>query len=303
MANGSTSKYSFPYPLSTDPVNVSGDIEKLAKVLDSNIQELIEDTSAEMWTGGTFSNGITSPTYNDVTGKMSMSLNQDISVSASPSFSGLYVSGNASFFSEVDFSAIPTSPTASPGTNSTQIATTEFVETALALGEGLPSQINNENKFLFTDGASASWQNPFPDQEGNAGKYLFTSGSALYWDVDDQFPNQEGNSGKFLKTNGNSVEWDNVPSPNNGILTMGVSGSGISGSAEFSADQFGNSEFTVNLNSSIAGDPNTIALRNSNGGLTVTSPTAAGSKGVREITMSTSNPSGGEDGDVWLQYE
>jgi hypothetical protein len=35
---------------------------------------------------------------------------------------------------------------------------------------------------------------------------------------------------------------------------------------------------------------------------TATSPTAAGSTGLRKITISTSAPSGGADGDVWLRY-
>jgi hypothetical protein len=34
----------------------------------------------------------------------------------------------------------------------------------------------------------------------------------------------------------------------------------------------------------------------------VVSPTAAGSKGIRQTTMSTSAPTGGSDGDVWLVY-
>lgn len=38
------------------------------------------------------------------------------------------------------------------------------------------------------------------------------------------------------------------------------------------------------------------------GNVNVVSPTAEGSKGVREITMSTSEPTGGEDGDVWYVY-
>lgn len=38
------------------------------------------------------------------------------------------------------------------------------------------------------------------------------------------------------------------------------------------------------------------------GTTTVASPTAAGSIGVRQITMSTSDASGGADGDVWLKY-
>lgn len=38
------------------------------------------------------------------------------------------------------------------------------------------------------------------------------------------------------------------------------------------------------------------------GNVSVVSPTSAGSNGVRQITMSTSAPSGGSDGDMWLVY-
>lgn len=38
------------------------------------------------------------------------------------------------------------------------------------------------------------------------------------------------------------------------------------------------------------------------GNVTVVSPTAAGSNGVRQVTMSTSSPTGGNDGDMWLVY-
>lgn len=86
MASGSTGNYSIPYPVPTDPVNVTGDIEALATRIDNILQEEIEDTAASMWTGGTFSNGIVTPTYNDSTGKMSMTLAQDIQTSASPTF-------------------------------------------------------------------------------------------------------------------------------------------------------------------------------------------------------------------------
>jgi len=46
---------------------------------------------------------------------------------------------------------------------------------------------------------------------------------------------------------------------------------------------------------------NNIAL-NADGSTTVESPIANGSVGVRNITISTSAPSGGSDGDVWLRY-
>ena len=38
------------------------------------------------------------------------------------------------------------------------------------------------------------------------------------------------------------------------------------------------------------------------GTLNVYSPTAAGSIGVRQVTMSTAAPTGGSDGDMWLVY-
>lgn len=94
MSSGSTSTYSFPYPLSTDPVRIASDIEELATAIDSDLQEIIEDRSAAMWTGGAFSNGLTTPTYNDSTGKMSMSLTQDIQATASPQFVNLTLTGD-----------------------------------------------------------------------------------------------------------------------------------------------------------------------------------------------------------------
>lgn len=95
MATGLTPNYLFPYPVSTDPVNVAADIEQLADKIDTDLQEIIEDKSSLMWTtGGTFSNGLLAPTYNDATGKMSMSLSQDIETSASPTFANLTISGD-----------------------------------------------------------------------------------------------------------------------------------------------------------------------------------------------------------------
>lgn len=51
---------------------------------------------------------------------------------------------------------IPTAPTAAPGTNSVQIATTAFV-TAAAFSAALPGQAGNAGKFITTNGTTASW--------------------------------------------------------------------------------------------------------------------------------------------------
>lgn len=94
MATGATTQYDLPYPLSTDPVRVAGDIEQLAEKIDSILQETIEDTSAAMLTGATVSNGFTLPTYNDSTGKMTFTLSQDIQSSASPTFAAATLTGD-----------------------------------------------------------------------------------------------------------------------------------------------------------------------------------------------------------------
>ena len=101
MATGITPKYSLPFPVSTDPVRVAGDIEDLATRLDEILQEQIEDTSAAVWTGGTFSNGINPPSYNDTAGKMTMSLSQDIRSTASPEFAGLSITNNVSLSGDI----------------------------------------------------------------------------------------------------------------------------------------------------------------------------------------------------------
>ena len=89
MATGATVNYSLPYPLPTDQVDVAGDIEQLVTKIDNDLQEIIEDKTAAMFTGATVSNGFTLPVYNDATGKMTLTLAQDIQTSASPTFASL----------------------------------------------------------------------------------------------------------------------------------------------------------------------------------------------------------------------
>ena len=64
------------------------------------------------------------------------------------------------------FTGTPTAPTASPGTSSTQIATTAFVA-ATAFSAVLPAQGGNNGKFLTTDGSTASWSANIGTLDGN----------------------------------------------------------------------------------------------------------------------------------------
>ena len=56
------------------------------------------------------------------------------------------------------FTGVPAVPTAAPGTNTTQVASTAFVQ-AQAFVAALPDQTGNSGKFVTTDGTTASWIN------------------------------------------------------------------------------------------------------------------------------------------------
>ena len=76
----------------------------------------------------------------------------------------IYIGGNFYLVSGGDrapltspaFLVLPTAPTATVGTSTTQIATTAFV-TATSFLSSLPGQANNAGKFVTTDGLNASW--------------------------------------------------------------------------------------------------------------------------------------------------
>jgi hypothetical protein len=84
-------------------------------------------------------------------------------------------------------------------------------------------------------------------------------------------------SSTFLR--GDSA-WVTLSAPNNGTLTMNVSGTGLSGSATFTADQAGASTFTVTSNASSANGSSTLVARDASGnfsGATITATTFSGS--------------------------
>lgn len=93
--------------------------------------------------------------------------------------------------------------------------------------------------------------------------------------LNNLLPSQTGNSGKYLQTNGSSTSWATLTAPNNGTLTMEVSGTGLSGSASFTADQAGASTFTVTSNATSANTASTIVARDASGDFTAGTITAA----------------------------
>lgn len=94
---------------------------------------------------------------------------------------GSWSAGDAYTFAKASspaFTGTPTAPTAASGTDTTQIATTAFVQDALESVDALPSQTGQSGKFLTTDGTDASWEDG-PDISGKLDKSGGTMTGAL----------------------------------------------------------------------------------------------------------------------------
>jgi hypothetical protein len=76
-------------------------------------------------------------------------------------------------------------------------------------------------------------------------------------------------------TTGTMALTSDLPTVNNGTLTMAVSGTGLSGSASFTANQSGASSFTVTSNATNANTASTIVARDASGNFSAGTITAA----------------------------
>jgi hypothetical protein len=81
--------------------------------------------------------------------------------------------------------------------------------------------------------------------------------------------------------------WVALSAPNNGTLTMNTSGTGLSGSATFTADQAGASTFTVASNASSANGASTLVARDASGNFSAGTITAALSGTATTATTAT----------------
>ena len=101
-----------------------------------------------------------------------------------------------------------------------------------------------------------------------------------------------GTSTQFLKADG-SVDTNTYitsASVGNGTLTLGVSGTGLSGSASFTANQSGNTTFTVTSNATSANTVSTIVARDASGNFSAGTVTATSFSGslANTLTLNTS---------------
>jgi len=186
------------------------------------------------------------------------------------------------------FTGAPISTTATAGNNTTQIATTAFVTTADNLKANIASPT-----FTGTPAAPTAAVNTNTTQ-------VATTAFVVAQIADDAVLDST------FTTKGDIVAASGANTPirlgvgTNGQVLTAASGetTGVQWTTPVSTPL--SSTTPANINTAAVGTGTTAAR--SDHVHAVVSPTAAGSKGARLITMSTSAPSGGADGDVWLVY-
>jgi hypothetical protein len=123
---------------------------------------------------------------------------------------------------------------------------------------------------VYADGTTLVAQNSavLPITSGGTGE---TSAANA---INALLPSQTGNSGEYLTTNGTVASWAALPAINDGTLTMGVSGTGLSGSATFTANDSDDVTFTVTSNATNANTVSTIVARDGSGNFSAGTITA-----------------------------
>lgn len=246
MASGLTPTYSLPYPLSTDTVNVHGDVEDLAQ----KVEDILESKS-NLFTVNTFTNvnnilvDTSSPAFKITqtgTGAVFLAENE-----ASPDSTPFIITSNGlvginkldpQAFLDID-GTLAVSSLAQFG--SMQSGFAEFSSNVVVDGEIGGASVYSENTFKFADPAtgfdlilsrpaSLSEQkdilfpnvngtivttgnlvDAYPVQTGNAGKVLTTDGTQVSWvPAPNQVPDVVGNAGKYLSTDGSTYYWQDV---------------------------------------------------------------------------------------------
>ena len=102
-----------------------------------------------------------------------------------------------------------------------------------------------------------------------------------------------------ISISGNAATATTASNVNNGTLSMGVSGTGLSGSASFTANQPGNSTFTVTSNATNANTGSTIVARDASGNFsagTITATLSGSATSAGSVSNSVTFNNGGSGG-------
>lgn len=135
--------------------------------------------------------------------------------------------------------------------------------------------LNASGNQINDSGISGLFINPIRNDTSNVTNALFWNSSTNEITYGPALPTQNSSvNGYYLTTNGSTASWSAVTPAANGLLTLAVSGTGLSGSATFTANQSTNVSFTVTSNATNTNTASTIVARDSSGNFSAGTITA-----------------------------
>jgi hypothetical protein len=206
MSTGLTTRYDLPYPLPTDQVNVSGDIEKLAVKID----KILEDSESTLPFLVNVASGI---------GEITLQLGYGATVEGATKTVNIGGNGVSGSITNIN---IGSSVSSALGTTTINSSSVSIPSSSISLGTitagtwsgsvissnkggtGLSAAPTN-GQLLIGNGTGYT----LATITGGSGILVTNSSGSITITAqpEDVFPNQSGNSGKFLTTNGTNVAW------------------------------------------------------------------------------------------------
>jgi hypothetical protein len=168
-ASGQTTSYQLPYPLQTDSVDVSGDMQLLAQKVEEKLL-LKSNLASPTFTGTPLAPTAAVDTSTTQLATTAFVINQGYIKSA-------YAFSTYAPLVSPALAGNPTATTQSLGDSSAKLATTAFVSTAV--NSIIPSVSGNVGKFLKTDGVTASWEQ-ISDSDINGLSTVINNLSSVY---------------------------------------------------------------------------------------------------------------------------
>lgn len=305
MATGATAVYQIPYPLSTDGVNVSGDIQSLATAVDTLFQQK-SNIASPTFTGTPAAPTAAADTSTTQIATTQFVLNQ--AGSTTPLINGTAAAGSSLRYSRQDH-VHPTDTTRSPLAGSTSITTLGTVTTgtwdattiaANRGGTGLTSYATGD--IIYASGATtlaklADVATGNALISGGVGVAPSWGKVGLTTHVSGTLGTGNGGTGLASFTSGGAVYATSTSALTTGTLPVASGGTGSTTSTGTAG-----SGVVLATSPSISSPAITGGTISNATSITVTGTQTLAAYRVRNMYVSTTDPGTGNDGDIWLKY-
>lgn len=305
MATGATAVYQIPYPLSTDGVNVSGDIQSLATAVDTLFQQK-SNIASPTFTGTPAAPTAAADTSTTQIATTQFVLNQ--AGSTTPVMDGTATVGTSARYARQDH-VHPTDTTRSPLAGSTSITTLGTVTTgtwsattiaANRGGTGLTSYAVGDILYAATAstiGVIADVATGNALISGGVGVAPAWGKIGLTTHISGTLGTGNGGTGLASFTSGGAVYATSTSALTTGTLPVASGGTGSTTSTGTAG-----SGVVLATSPSISSPAITGGTISNATSITVTGAQTLASYRVRNMYVSTTDPGTGNDGDIWLKY-